>query len=54
LGEVNHQLAAKHIIMTEGQINIIGATPVEATQSGPGKDKSMSQGTKIWHSDQSP
>jgi transposase, IS5 family len=28
LGEVNHQIEAKHIIMTEGQINIINATPV--------------------------
>lgn len=37
LGEVNHQLEAKHIIMTEGRINIIDATPVEAAQSGPGK-----------------
>jgi IS5 family transposase len=38
LGEVNHQLEAKHIIMTEGRINIIDATPVEAAQSGHGKD----------------
>lgn len=38
LGEVNRQLEAKHIIMTEGRINIIDATPVEAAQSGPGKD----------------
>ena len=37
LGEVNHQLEQKHIIMTEGRINIIDATPVEAAQSGPGK-----------------
>ena len=37
LGEVNRQLEAKHIIMTEGRINIIDATPVEAAQSGPGK-----------------
>ena len=38
LGEVNHQLEAKQIIMTEGRINIIDATPVEAAQSGHGKD----------------
>ena len=37
LGEVNRQLEAKHIIMTEGRINIIDATPIEAVQSGPGK-----------------
>jgi IS5 family transposase len=37
LGEVNLQLEAKHIIMTEGRINIIDATPIEAGQSGPGK-----------------
>ena len=30
LGEVNHQLEEKHIIMTEGRINIIDATPIEA------------------------
>jgi len=34
LGEVNRQLEAKH---SEGRINIIDATPVEAAQSGPGK-----------------
>ena len=37
LGEVDRQLEAKHIIMTEGRINIIDATPVEAAQSGHGK-----------------
>ncbi len=37
LGEVNRQLEAQHIIVTEGRINIIDATPVEAAQSGPGK-----------------
>lgn len=36
LGEVNRQLEAKHIIMTEERINIIDATPIEAAQSGPG------------------
>ena len=38
LGEVNRQLEAKYIIMTEGRINIIDATSVETAQSGPGKD----------------
>ena len=37
LGEINHQLESKNIIMTEGRINIIDATPVEAAQSSPGK-----------------
>jgi IS5 family transposase len=37
LGEVNRQLEEKHIIMTEGRVNIVDATPVEAAQSGPGK-----------------
>ena len=37
MGEVNRQLEAKRIIMTEGRINIIDTTPVEAAQSGPGK-----------------
>lgn len=37
LGEVNRQLEEKRIIMTEGRINIIDATPIEAAQSGPGK-----------------
>ncbi len=36
LDEVNVQLEAKHIIMTEGRINIIDATPIEAAQSGSG------------------
>lgn len=39
LGEINRQLQAKNIIMTQGRINIIDATPVEAAQSGPGKGK---------------
>lgn len=38
LDEVNRQLEQKHIIMTEGRINIIDATPVEAARSGNGKD----------------
>jgi IS5 family transposase len=39
LTEINNQLAKKNIIMTQGRINIIDATPVEAAQSGSGKDK---------------
>lgn len=39
LGEVNRQLEEKHIVMTEGRINIIDATPIEAAQSGSGKGK---------------
>ena len=39
LGEINRQLDAKNIILTEGRINIIDATPVEAAQSGSGKGK---------------
>ena len=39
LGEINRQLEAKNIIMTQGRINIIDATPVEAAQSGAGKGK---------------
>jgi len=39
LGEVNLQLEDKHIIMTEGRINIIDATPIEAARSGPGNGK---------------
>ena len=35
---MNRQPEAKHIIMTEGRINIINPTPVEAAQSGRGKD----------------
>ena len=37
LGEINRQLESKHIIMSEGRINIIDATPIEAAQSGSGK-----------------
>lgn len=36
LAEINRQLEAKNIIMTQGRINIIDATPIEAAQSGPG------------------
>jgi len=36
LAEVNDQLEKKNIIMTQGRINIIDATPIEAAQSGPG------------------
>ncbi len=39
LGEINRQLDAKSIILTQGRINIIDATPVEAAQSGSGKGK---------------
>ena len=39
LGEVNKQLEEQRIIMTEGRINIIDATPVEAAQSGSGTGK---------------
>jgi IS5 family transposase len=39
LGEINRQLEAQNIIMTEGRINIIDATPIEAAQSGSGKSK---------------
>lgn len=39
LGEINLQLESKNIIMTEGRINIIDATPIEAAQSGSGKGK---------------
>lgn len=39
LGEINHQLDAKSIILTERRINIIDATPVEAAQSRSGKGK---------------
>ena len=39
LGEINRQLEAKNIILTEGRINIIDATPIEAAQSGSGKGK---------------
>jgi IS5 family transposase len=39
LDEINRQLMQKNIIMAEGRINIIDATPIEAAQSGPGKGK---------------
>ena len=39
LGEVNRQVGARHIVMTEGQINTVDATPVEAARSGRGKGK---------------
>lgn len=44
LGEVNRQLEEKHIIMTEGRINIIDATPIEAAQAGPGNSKGKGKG----------
>ena len=52
LSEVNHQLEQKHIIMTEGRINIIDATPVEVAQSGPGKsahDEPTKDKDAGWH-----
>jgi len=39
LREINRQLEAKSIILTQGRKNIIDATPVEAAQSGSGKGK---------------
>ena len=39
LGEINCQLEGQNIIMSEGRINIIDATPVEAVQSGSGKSR---------------
>ncbi len=39
LAEINRQLEARNIIMSEGRINIIDATPIEAAQSGSGNDK---------------
>jgi hypothetical protein len=41
LKEINRQLEEKNIIITQGRINIIDATPIEAAQSGPGKAKSV-------------
>lgn len=46
LGEVNLQLEQKHIIMTEGRINIIDATPIEAAQSGSRKSKTKGKDSK--------
>jgi len=50
LGEVNRQLEAKNIILTEGRINIIDATPIEAALSGPGKDRSVTTRLRRWFS----
>ena len=36
LAEVNNQLEAQNIIMTQGRINIIDATPIEGSRSGSG------------------
>ncbi len=52
LDEINHQLEAKNIIMTQGRINIIDATPIEAAQSGPGNGvdgKPTRDGDADWH-----
>ena len=52
LGEVDRQLEAEHVIITEGRVDIIDATAIEAAQSASGKDK---QGAPIrdaeagWH-----
>ncbi|MDP0563546.1 MAG: hypothetical protein QS721_14950 [Candidatus Endonucleobacter sp. (ex Gigantidas childressi)] len=40
MAEINRQLEAKNTIMSEGRINIIDATPIEAARSGSGHDKS--------------
>ena len=37
LGEVNRQLEEQRIVMTEGRIDTVDATPVEAARSGPRK-----------------
>lgn len=53
LAEVNNQLEAKSIVLTQGRINIIDATPVEAAQSGPGNgvDGSPKRDPEAgWHS----
>ncbi|MDP0561221.1 MAG: hypothetical protein QS721_02300 [Candidatus Endonucleobacter sp. (ex Gigantidas childressi)] len=39
MAEINRQLEAKNIIMSEGRINIIDATPIDAARSGLGHDK---------------
>lgn len=39
LDEINRQFEVQNIIMAEGRISIIDATPIEAAQSGPGKSK---------------
>lgn len=52
LGEVNHQLEEQNIIMTQGRINIVDATPVEAAQSGSGKRQDGTpkrDGDAGWH-----
>ncbi|MDP0562260.1 MAG: transposase [Candidatus Endonucleobacter sp. (ex Gigantidas childressi)] len=40
LADINRQIEAKNIIMSEGRINIIDATPIEAARSGSDHDKS--------------
>ena len=39
LGEASRQLEEQRIVMTEGRINIVDATPVEAARPGRGKGK---------------
>jgi len=36
LAEINRQFESKNILMTQGSINIIDETPIEAAQPGPG------------------
>ena len=48
LAEINRQLEAKNIIMSEGRINIIDATPIEAAQSGSG-NKPTKDPEADWH-----
>ena len=51
LGEINRQLDAKNVILTQGRINIIDATPVEAASgSGKGKDGQPKRDRQAgWH-----
>lgn len=52
MGGINGQFEAKNIIMTEGCINIIDATPIEAARSGSsnGVDgKSRGDSEAGWH-----
>ncbi|MDP0562710.1 MAG: hypothetical protein QS721_10460 [Candidatus Endonucleobacter sp. (ex Gigantidas childressi)] len=44
MAEINRQFEAKNIIMSEGRINIIDATPIEAARSGSGHDRRGWQG----------
>ena len=46
LGDINRQFEAKNIIITQGRINIIDATPIEAAQSEGQAKKDPEAG---WH-----